>query len=143
MPATWLGQHPVGLWCDSWSSWLVLRFGGRRVLGLTSRTVVRWLSSWILPLARLFLRCRHCPCLPCCKSLQKKGPGSLLNYWPFRSHSTMSQAPHPHLLYPQFKQVAHPSMITSAFVLHLWHIVALGGKLVPSPVTSMSSIGSG
>src|SRR5690606_40901718 len=46
---------------------------------------------------------------------------------------------HPHLLYPQFKQVAHPSMITSAFVLHLWHIVALGGKLVPSPVTSMSS----
>src|SRR5690606_22905129 len=46
---------------------------------------------------------------------------------------------HPHLLYPQFKQVAHPSMITSALVLHLWHIVALGGKLVPSPVTSMSS----
>src|SRR5690554_6829067 len=47
--------------------------------------------------------------------------------------------PHPHLLYPQFKQVAHPSMITSALVLHLWHIVALGGKLVPSPVTSTSS----
>src|SRR5690606_1218567 len=46
---------------------------------------------------------------------------------------------HPHLLYPQFKQVAHPSMITSALVLHLWHIVALGGKLVPSPVTSTSS----
>lgn len=34
-------------------------------------------------------------------------------------------------------------MITSAFVLHLWHIVALGGKLVPSPVTAMSSTGSG
>src|SRR5690606_41755544 len=48
-------------------------------------------------------------------------------------------AHHPHLLYPQFKQVAHPSMITSALVLHLWHMVALGGKLVPSPVTSMSS----
>src|SRR5690606_34923496 len=46
---------------------------------------------------------------------------------------------HPHLLYPQFKQVAQPSMITSALVLHLWHMVALGGKLVPSPVTATSS----
>src|SRR5690606_4557087 len=50
-----------------------------------------------------------------------------------------SKSTHPHLLYPQFKQVAHPSMITSALVLHLWHMVALGGKLVPSPVTSTSS----
>src|SRR5690606_32191158 len=48
-------------------------------------------------------------------------------------------APQPHLLYPQFKQVAQPSMITSALVLHLWHMVALGGKLVPSPVTATSS----
>src|SRR5690606_30543323 len=47
--------------------------------------------------------------------------------------------PHPHLLYPQFKQVAQPSMITRALVLHLWHMVALGGKLVPSPVTATSS----
>ena len=30
-------------------------------------------------------------------------------------------------------------MITSALVLHLWHMVALGGKLVPSPVTATSS----
>src|SRR5690606_14895527 len=51
----------------------------------------------------------------------------------------ISAVPHPHLLYPQFKQVAHPSMITSALVLHLWHMVALGGKLVPSPVTATSS----
>src|SRR3546814_8931435 len=27
--------------------------------------------------------------------------------------------PHPHFEYPQFKQVAHPSMITTALVLHL------------------------
>src|SRR5690606_39762953 len=45
----------------------------------------------------------------------------------------------PHLLYPQFKQVAHPSISTSALVLHLWHMVAEGGKLAPSPVTAMSS----
>jgi len=43
------------------------------------------------------------------------------------------------LLYPQFRQVAQPSISTSALVLHLWHMVALGGKLVPSPVTAMSS----
>jgi len=30
-------------------------------------------------------------------------------------------------------------MITWALVLHLWHMVALGGKLAPSPVTAMSS----
>ena len=30
-------------------------------------------------------------------------------------------------------------MITSAFVLHLWHMVADGGNDTPSPVTSMSS----
>lgn len=30
-------------------------------------------------------------------------------------------------------------MITRALVLHLWHIVADGGKLAPSPVTAMSS----
>jgi hypothetical protein len=30
-------------------------------------------------------------------------------------------------------------MITTALALHLWHIVAEGGKLTPSPVTSMSS----
>ena len=46
---------------------------------------------------------------------------------------------HPHLLYPQFKHVAHPSISTSAFVLHLWHMVADGGKLAPSPVMAMSS----
>src|SRR4249919_3063204 len=46
---------------------------------------------------------------------------------------------HPHLLYPQFKQVAHPSMITTALVLHLWHMAADGGKDAPSPVTSMDS----
>jgi hypothetical protein len=50
---------------------------------------------------------------------------------------------HPHLLYPQFKQVAHPSISTSAFVLHLWHMVALGGKLVPSPVTDTLSLAAG
>lgn len=31
-------------------------------------------------------------------------------------------------------------MITTAFVLHLWHMVALGGKLAPSPVTVTSSL---
>ena len=35
---------------------------------------------------------------------------------------------HPHLLYPQFRQVAHPSIMITALVLHLWHIVAPGGK---------------
>ena len=30
-------------------------------------------------------------------------------------------------------------MMTRAFVLHLWQSVAEGGKLVPSPVTAMSS----
>src|SRR5690606_24306780 len=73
------------------------------------------------------------------ESVKQKGPGSRLYSWPFQTYSSMSQAHQPHLLYPQFKQVAHPSMITSALVLHLWHIVALGGKLVPSPVTSTSS----
>jgi hypothetical protein len=33
-------------------------------------------------------------------------------------------------------------MITSALALHLWHMVADGGKLAPSPVTSMSSLRS-
>lgn len=46
---------------------------------------------------------------------------------------------HPHFEYPQFKHVAQPSMMTSALVLHLWQRVADGGKLVPSPVTAMSS----
>src|SRR6476469_3722103 len=46
---------------------------------------------------------------------------------------------HPHFEYPQFKQVAHPSMITTALVLHLWHMAADGGKDAPSPVTSMVS----
>src|SRR5690606_4831902 len=50
--------------------------------------------------------------------------------------------PHPHFEYPQFKQVAHPSMITTALVLHLWHMDADGGKVAPSPVTAMSSAGS-
>jgi hypothetical protein len=30
-------------------------------------------------------------------------------------------------------------MITTALVEHLWHMVALGGKEAPSPVTSMTS----
>ena len=30
-------------------------------------------------------------------------------------------------------------MMTRALVLHLWQSVAEGGKLVPSPVTAMSS----
>jgi hypothetical protein len=30
-------------------------------------------------------------------------------------------------------------MITSALAWHLWHMVALGGKLAPSPVMAMSS----
>ena len=51
----------------------------------------------------------------------------------------MATSPHPHFEYPQFKQVAHPSISTSALVEHLWHMVAVGGKLAPSPVTSMSS----
>src|SRR3546814_11699548 len=49
---------------------------------------------------------------------------------------------YPHFEYPQFKQVAHPSMITTALVLHLWHMLADGGKVAPSPVTAMSSAGS-
>jgi hypothetical protein len=57
---------------------------------------------------------------------------------PTRGFSILYPA-HPHLLYPQFKHVAHPSISTSAFVLHLWHMVADGGKLAPSPVISMSS----
>src|SRR5262245_27847212 len=40
----------------------------------------------------------------------------------------MCREPHPHLLYPQFRQVAHPSIMITALVLHLWHIVAPGGK---------------
>ena len=68
--------------------------------------------------------------------LQRKGPDSL----ELRPRSLLALSDHqPHLLYPQFKQVAHPSITTSALVLHLWHMVALGGKLVPSPVTSTSS----
>src|SRR5438445_7986708 len=39
---------------------------------------------------------------------------------------------HPHLLYPQFKQVAHPSIRMVALVLHLWHIVAPGGNAAES-----------
>src|SRR6185312_9417703 len=39
---------------------------------------------------------------------------------------------HPHFEYPQFKQVWHPSISTSAWVLHLWHSVAPGGKLPAS-----------
>ncbi len=34
-------------------------------------------------------------------------------------------------------------MMTRAFVLHLWQRVALGGKLVPSPVMEMSSCEAG
>ena len=30
-------------------------------------------------------------------------------------------------------------MITTALVLHLWHMLAEGGKLAPSPVTAMDS----
>jgi hypothetical protein len=37
---------------------------------------------------------------------------------------------HPHFEYPQFKQVAHPSIRITALVLHLPHIVAPGGKPV-------------
>src|SRR5262245_25945891 len=69
----------------------------------------------------------------------KKGRVSQPDPLPFL-FSRQAHSPHPHLLYPQFKQVAHPSMITTAFVLHLWHMVALGGKAAPSPVTSMSSL---
>src|SRR3546814_12217559 len=46
---------------------------------------------------------------------------------------------YPHFEYPQFKRVAHPSMITTALVLHLWHMLADGGKVAPSPVTAMRS----
>src|SRR3546814_14941046 len=59
---------------------------------------------------------------------QGRAPGELTNY--------------PHFEYPQFKQVAHPSMITTALVLHLWHMLEDGGKVAPSPVTAMSSAGS-
>src|SRR5690606_26163840 len=48
-------------------------------------------------------------------------------------------AAQPHLEYPQLRHVAQPSITTTALVLHLWHIVAEGGKLVPSPVTATSS----
>src|SRR3546814_21103460 len=58
---------------------------------------------------------------------QGRAPGELTNY--------------PHFEYPQFKQVAHPSMITTAFVLHLGNMLADGGKGAPSPVTAMSSAG--
>src|SRR3546814_2963228 len=44
--------------------------------------------------------------------------------------------PHPHFEYPQFKQVAHPSMITTALVLHLWHMLADGGKVRSEEHTS-------
>src|SRR3546814_16048664 len=33
-------------------------------------------------------------------------------------------------------------MITTALVLHLWHMLADGGKVAPSPGTAMSSAGS-
>src|SRR3546814_12499334 len=49
---------------------------------------------------------------------------------------------HPHFEYPQLRQVAQPSMITTALALHLWHMVAEGGKLAPSPVTAMVSLSS-
>ena len=32
-------------------------------------------------------------------------------------------------------------MITTALALHLWHMVAEGGKLAPSPVTAIVSFG--
>ena len=32
-------------------------------------------------------------------------------------------------------------MITTALALHLWHMVAEGGKLAPSPVTAIDSFG--
>src|SRR5690606_22860419 len=48
---------------------------------------------------------------------------------------------HPHFLYPQFRRVAQPSMITTALAEHLWHMVALGGnEAPPSPVTATSSL---
>lgn len=46
---------------------------------------------------------------------------------------------HPHLLYPQFKQVAHPSIMMVALVLHLWHIVAPGGNALPPSASEDSS----
>src|SRR5450755_1442074 len=46
---------------------------------------------------------------------------------------------HPHLLYPQFKQVAHPSIRMTAFVLHLWHIVAPRGKAPADSASDDSS----
>ena len=47
---------------------------------------------------------------------------------------------YPHFEYPQFKQVWHPSISTSAFVLHLAHKVAPGGNpLLLSPSAAGSA----
>src|SRR6185437_4721991 len=53
--------------------------------------------------------------------------------WPstpslIRDQSISSPLGYPHLLYPQFRQVWQPSSSTSAWVLHLPHIAAPGGK---------------
>jgi hypothetical protein len=41
---------------------------------------------------------------------------------------TDSEIPHPHFDSPQFRQVLHPSIITTAAVLHLLHSCAPSGK---------------
>src|ERR1700682_121628 len=46
---------------------------------------------------------------------------------------------YPHLLYPQFKHVAHPSIRMTALVLHLWHIVAPGGNALADSASEDSS----
>src|ERR1700754_4206030 len=53
------------------------------------------------------------------------GRGKEKRPWPL-SLATVKH--HPHFEYPQFKQVWHPSISTSACVLHLAQSVAPGGK---------------
>jgi len=47
---------------------------------------------------------------------------------------------YPHLLYPQFKQVWHPSISTRACVLHLAQRVAPGGKPVEDSAAAVSVV---
>src|SRR5579885_2061009 len=47
---------------------------------------------------------------------------------------------HPHLLYPQFRHVAQPSIRMTAWVWHLWHIVAPGGKALGAGGSGSSAL---
>src|SRR5690554_8123172 len=55
----------------------------------------------------------------------EKGPAAFTTGPFLKSTAGLLQ---PHLLSPQDKQVAQPSITITALVLHLLHMVALGGK---------------